>query len=44
MGAKNTGLFIEMAVMASVLYLLMSYPLSLLSRWLERRLEQPASH
>src|SRR3990172_2306790 len=40
MGAKSTGMFIEMAVMASILYLVMSYPLSLLSRWLERRLKQ----
>ncbi|HUG89642.1 MAG TPA: ABC transporter permease subunit [Planctomycetaceae bacterium] len=38
MAAKNTGLFIEMALMASVLYLAMSYPLSLASRWVERRL------
>ncbi|MEX0704796.1 MAG: ABC transporter substrate-binding protein/permease [Planctomycetales bacterium] len=37
-GAKSTGLFIELALMASVLYLAMSYPLSLLSGWLERRL------
>ena len=40
MGAKSTGLFIEIAVMASILYLAMSYPLSLLSRWLERRLKR----
>ncbi|MGE5195641.1 MAG: ABC transporter permease subunit [Deltaproteobacteria bacterium] len=39
MGAKSTGLFLEMAALASVLYLLMSYPLSLLSGWLERRLK-----
>jgi polar amino acid transport system substrate-binding protein len=39
MGAKSTGLFLEMAALASVLYLLMSYPLSLLSAWLERRLK-----
>ena len=39
MGAKSTGLFLEMAALTSVLYLLMSYPLSLLSRWLERRLK-----
>ncbi len=39
MGAKSTGLFLEMAALTSVLYLLMSYPLSLLSRWLEVRLK-----
>jgi polar amino acid transport system substrate-binding protein len=38
MGAKSTGLFLEMAGLASILYLLMSYPLSLLAGWLERRL------
>lgn len=42
MGAKSTDLFLEMAVMASILYLLMSYPLSLLSAWLERRLKREA--
>ena len=44
MSAKSTGMFIEMALMASVLYLLMSYPLSLLSRWLERRLKKESVH
>lgn len=38
MGAKSTGLFLEMAAMASILYLLMSYPLSRLAAWLEARL------
>src|SRR5262249_38744656 len=38
MGAKSTGMFLEMAALASALYLLMSYPLSLLAGWLERRL------
>lgn len=38
LGAKDTGLFLEMAALASILYLLMSYPLSLLAGWLERRL------
>jgi polar amino acid transport system substrate-binding protein len=38
MGAKSTGLFLEMAALASILYLMMSYPLSLLAGWLERRL------
>jgi polar amino acid transport system substrate-binding protein len=42
MGAKNTGMFIEIALLASVLYLAMSYPLSLASRWLERRLRGAA--
>lgn len=40
MGAKSTGLYIEMAVMASLLYLAMSYPLSLASAWIERHLKQ----
>lgn len=40
MGAKSTGLFLEMALMTSILYLAMSYPLSLLASWLERRLKQ----
>lgn len=39
MGAKSTGLFFEMAALASILYLLMSYPLSLLSAGLERTLK-----
>jgi len=38
LGAKDTGLFLEMAALASILYLMMSYPLSLLASWLERRL------
>jgi polar amino acid transport system substrate-binding protein len=38
MGARSTGFFLEMAAMASILYLLMSYPLSLLAGWLERTL------
>ena len=40
MGARSTGLFLEMALLASVLYLLMSYPLSLLASWLERTLKR----
>jgi polar amino acid transport system substrate-binding protein len=40
MGAKDTALYLEMAAMASVLYLLMSYPLSLLASWLERTLKR----
>jgi polar amino acid transport system substrate-binding protein len=38
LGAKDTGLFLEMAALTSILYLLMSYPLSLLASWLERHL------
>jgi ABC-type amino acid transport system permease subunit len=37
MAAKSTGLFLETAVLTSILYLLMSYPLSLLASWLEKR-------
>jgi len=37
--AKSTGLFLQMAVLASLLYLAMSYPLSLLAGWLERKLK-----
>lgn len=40
MGARSTGLFLEMALLASVLYLLMSYPLSLVAGWLERTLKR----
>lgn len=39
MGAKSTNLFLEMAALTSVLYLAMSYPLSLLAAWIERRLK-----
>lgn len=38
--AKSTGLFLHMAIVASVLYLAMSWPLSLLAAWLERRLNK----
>src|SRR5205085_1031201 len=37
-GANSTGLYLEMAALASVMYLLMSYPLSRLASWLEFRL------
>lgn len=40
MGAKSTNLFLEMAALASILYLLMSYPLSLMAQWLERTLKR----
>ncbi len=43
LAAKDTGLFLEMAALASILYLLMSYPLSLLAGWLERRLRTSES-
>ena len=39
MSRQNTNLFLEMALAASILYLLMSYPLSLAAGWLERRLK-----
>lgn len=38
--AKSTGLYLQMALIASLLYLAMSYPLSLLATWLERRLKR----
>jgi polar amino acid transport system substrate-binding protein len=38
--AKSTGLYLQMALIASLLYLAMSYPLSLLAAWLERRLKR----
>jgi polar amino acid transport system substrate-binding protein len=41
--AKSTGLYLQMAVLASLLYLAMSYPLSLLAAWLERRLNRELS-
>jgi polar amino acid transport system substrate-binding protein len=40
MAAKSTTLFLEMAVMASILYLSMSYPLSLLATFLEKKLKR----
>jgi polar amino acid transport system substrate-binding protein len=41
--AKSTGLYLQMALIASLLYLAMSYPLSLLAAWLERRLKRETS-
>jgi len=38
--ALSTGRIVELAVVTALLYLCMSWPLSLLSRWFERRLEQ----
>ncbi|MCC7086687.1 MAG: ABC transporter permease subunit [Pirellulales bacterium] len=36
--ALSTGAIVELAAMTALLYLLMSFPLSLLARWSERRL------
>ena len=38
--ALSTGRIVELAVATALLYLLMSWPLSLLSRWFEARLER----
>jgi polar amino acid transport system substrate-binding protein len=38
--ALSTGRIVELALVTALLYLCMSWPLSLLSRWFERRLEQ----
>jgi polar amino acid transport system substrate-binding protein len=40
--ALSTGRIVELAVATAFLYLAMSWPLALLSRWFERRLERPA--
>ncbi|NBQ16283.1 MAG: amino acid ABC transporter permease, partial [Proteobacteria bacterium] len=40
--ALSTGRIVELAVVTAVLYLCMSWPLALLSRWFESRLDQPA--
>ena len=40
--ALSTGRIVELAVVTAILYLMMSWPLSLLSRWFERHLEKPA--
>jgi His/Glu/Gln/Arg/opine family amino acid ABC transporter permease subunit len=37
---NNPGAFLEFVAMASILYLLMSYPLSIISRKIEKRLER----
>ena len=39
--ALSTGRIVELAVTTAVLYLAMSWPLAMLSRWFEQRLEQP---
>jgi polar amino acid transport system substrate-binding protein len=41
--ALSSGRIVELAVVTALLYLLMSWPLALLSRWFERRLERPAA-
>lgn len=38
--AQSTGMVVELAIVTSILYLMMSYPLSLATRWSERRLGQ----
>ncbi|MFM9026266.1 MAG: ABC transporter permease subunit [Planctomycetaceae bacterium] len=40
--ALSTGRIVELAVVTALLYLAMSWPLAILARWFERRLEQPA--
>jgi len=40
--ALSTGRIVELAVVTALLYLCMSWPLALLSRWFEARLERPA--
>ena len=39
--ALSTGRIVELAVVTALLYLCMSWPLSLLSRWFESRLDRP---
>ncbi len=41
--ALSTGRIVELAVITALLYLCMSWPLAVLSRWFERRLERPAA-
>ena len=40
--ALSTGRIVELAVVTALLYLCMSWPLALVSRWFEARLERPA--
>jgi len=40
--ALSTGRIVELAVVTALLYLCMSWPLALLSRWFEARLDRPA--
>ena len=41
--ALSTGRIVELAAVTAILYLAMSWPLSLVSRWCERRLESPGA-
>jgi polar amino acid transport system substrate-binding protein len=41
--ALSTGRIVELALVTAVLYLCMSWPLALLARWFEVRLERPES-
>jgi polar amino acid transport system substrate-binding protein len=41
--ALSTGRIVELAVVTAVLYLCMSWPLAVLSRWFEARLERPGA-
>jgi polar amino acid transport system substrate-binding protein len=41
--ALSTGRIVELAVVTALLYLCMSWPLALLSRWFEARLERPGT-
>ena len=41
--ALSTGRIVELAVVTALLYLCMSWPLALLSRWFEARLERPGA-
>ena len=41
--ALSTGRIVELAAVTAILYLAMSWPLSLVSRWCERRLEAPGA-
>lgn len=40
--ALSTGRIVELAVVTALLYMCMSWPLAILSRWFESRLERPA--
>jgi polar amino acid transport system substrate-binding protein len=37
--SRSTGAIVELAILTSLLYLLMSYPLSVLTRWSEKKLQ-----
>ncbi len=42
--ALSTGAIVQLAIVTSVLYMLMSFPLSLFARWSERRLDADKPH